>query len=434
MKWLYERLAGWGDAEAIAHGDASYSYAALLAAVEEARRTIAVAPGEVVLLQGDYALPSIARLLALIESRAIIAPVAPGARAELSQLAASSRASVIMSDDGTTRTGAAGEHPLYDELRARGSPGLVIFTSGSSGQPKSVVHDVGRIIEKFEQHPRPAARTLSFLLFDHIGGFNTLMQTLASGGALVIPGSHDPDVVAACVARHRVELLPVTPTFLNLLLLGGAQQRHDLSSLRVISYGTEPMPDTTLSRAVAALPDVRFHQLYGMSELGILRSKSRGPWVQLGGEGVQTRVVDGMLQVKSASAMLGYLDAPSPFTDDGWLITGDEVEVDGDWIRIRGRRSELINVGGQKVFPAEVEGVIAALDGVTDVVVSGEPHALMGHVVACRVNLAAPEEPRAFRARLRQHCRGRLAEFKVPVRVEITDEPLYGARMKRVRR
>jgi long-chain acyl-CoA synthetase len=55
-------------------------------------------------------------------------------------------------------------------------------------------------------------------------------------------------------------------------------------------------------------------------------------------------------------------------------------------------------------------------------------------VVACRVNLAAPEEPRAFRARLRQHCRGRLAEFKVPVRVEITDEPLYGARMKRVRR
>lgn len=431
MEWLFERLASWGEAEAIVQADGAYTYAALRAAVR-ATDVSMVQPGDVVLLRGDYSLRSIALLLALLDRRAIVAPVAPGAQVETATLAASSRAQWLATEGGIARSEGQGEHALYDALRSRGAPGLVIFTSGSSGQPKSVVHDVARIVEKFVV-PKPRARTLSFLLFDHIGGFNTLMQTLASGGTLVIPGSHDPEIVASMVARHRVELLPVTPTFLNLMLLNGAHTRHDLSSLRVVSYGTEPMPDTTLARAVEALPGVRFHQLYGMSELGILRSKSRGPWVQLGGDGVEVRVVDGLLQVKSASAMLGYLDAPSPFTEDGWLITGDQVEVDGDWIRIQGRRSELINVGGQKVFPAEVENVIAALDNVTDVTVYGEAHALMGHVVVCKVNLAQPEDPKALKLRLRKHCRTHLAEYKVPVRVEVTEAPLYSARMKRLR-
>jgi len=427
--WLFDRLSAWGDAEAIVYRDQSFTYAQLLAALAPVPD---VAAGDVVLLQGDYSLKSIALLLSLLRQQAIIAPVAPGARIETGQLAATSQASFIMTEDTATATGVRPSHAIYDDLRSRSAPGLVIFTSGSSGNPKSVVHDVSRILAKHEK-PRPAARTLSFLLFDHIGGFNTLVQTLASGGTLIIPSSQDPEIVSSSVARHKVELLPVTPTFLNLMLLSGAHERHDLGSLRVVSYGTEPMPETTLDRAQKALPAVRFHQLYGMSEMGILKSKSRGPWVQLGGDGVETRIVDGILHVKSPSAMLGYLDAPSPFLEDGWMNTGDEVEVDGDWIRIKGRRSELINVGGQKVFPQEVENVIAQLDNIADVTVFGEPHALMGNVVACRVNLVAPEDPRALKTRLRKHCREHIAEFKIPVKVEITDAPLYGARMKRLR-
>jgi len=87
------------------------------------------------------------------------------------------------------------------------------------------------------------------------------------------------------------------------------------------------------------------------------------------GEGFETRVVDGILHIKAKSAMLGYLNSPSPFTEDGWTITGDSVEVDGEYMRFMGRQSEIINVGGEKVYPGEVESVIQEFDNVAEVTV-----------------------------------------------------------------
>ena len=72
--------------------------------------------------------------------------------------------------------------------------------------------------------------------------------------------------------------------------------------------------------------------------------------------------------------MLGYLNAPSPFDEDGFMNTGDQVEQDGEWIRILGRESEIINIGGEKVYPAEIESVVLQLDGVEDVAVYGKSH------------------------------------------------------------
>ena len=116
--------------------------------------------------------------------------------------------------------------------------------------------------------------------------------------------------------------------------------------------GPQGMPESTLQHLHKVLPDVRLKQTYGLSELGILRSKSKSSdslWVKVGGEDYETKIVDGILWIRARSAMLGYLNAPSPFTEDGWFITGDAVEVDGEYIKILGRKSELINVGGEKV-------------------------------------------------------------------------------------
>src|SRR5439155_1572503 len=110
-----------------------------------------------------------------------------------------------------------------------------------------------------------------------------------------------------------------------------------------------------------------------------------------GGDGFETRVVDGMLQIRARSAMLGYLNAPSPFTSDGWLPTGDAVDVDGEYLRIRGRHSEIINVGGEKVYPAEVESVLQSMEGVKDVTVGSEPNPISGQIVTARVKLATGE-------------------------------------------
>ncbi|MGH2547497.1 MAG: AMP-binding enzyme, partial [Actinomycetota bacterium] len=165
-----------------------------------------------------------------------------------------------------------------------------------------------------------------------------------------------------------------------------------------------------------------------------LSPSSTSTRLQLGGrDGYETRVVDGLLEVRAPSAMLGYLNAPSPFTPDGWFRTGDAVQVEGESLRVLGRRSEMINVGGEKVFPAEIESVIIGMDGVEDVTVSGEPNALVGQIVAARVKLSPTEPADGFRNRLRHFCKGKLEPFKVPQRIELVDHPLHGARYKKLR-
>src|SRR5205823_4172895 len=207
-------------------------------------------------------------------------------------------------------------HELLHRLRKRGHSGLILFSSGSTGQSKAALHDIVGMLGKFKVS-RHARRTITFLLYDHIGGFNTMLYQLSNAGCIVTVQNRDPDTVLAAIEKYRVELLPTSPTFINLMLLSEAHQRYNVSSLQVVTYGTEPMPASTLRRFHSSLPNVQLQQTYGLSEVGILRSKSRSSdslWVKLGGEGFQTRVVDGILQIKAESAMLGYLNAPSPFT------------------------------------------------------------------------------------------------------------------------
>src|SRR2546428_10453331 len=105
---------------------------------------------------------------------------------------------------------------------------------------------------------RPRQRAISFLLFDHIGGVNTMLHVLSNGGCLITVPDRNPDSVLRCVEEYEAELLPISPTFLNLVLLSEAFKRHDLSSLRTVSYGTEPMPESTLRR---------FHELISKTQL-----------------------------------------------------------------------------------------------------------------------------------------------------------------------
>jgi acyl-CoA synthetase (AMP-forming)/AMP-acid ligase II len=243
--------------------------------------------------------------------------------------------------------------------------------------------------------------------------------------------------VCAAIAAHKVELLPTSPTFLNLLLVSEAYRQYDLSSLKLVTYGTEMMPQRTLDRLTELLPNVTFQQTYGLSELGILRSKSERSnslWVKVGGEGFETKIKDGALWIKAHSAMMGYFNAPSPFDEDGWMNTGDMVEAQGDYVRFLGRASEIVNVGGRKVYPAEVEDALLAIPNVRDVTVSAEPHPITGNIVVARFNLLKPEEVSSFRKRVREFCRGRLDAFKIPARIEIVDADQFSGRFKKMRR
>ncbi|HEY3383789.1 MAG TPA: fatty acid--CoA ligase family protein [Vicinamibacterales bacterium] len=442
VDFLLARMAEHADALAVAAGDTTCTYREILEETATWRERVekaGVPRGAVVSVEGDYGVGPIAAFLALAERGAVIVPLSPDSAQHLDEFLQLGQVEFRLraADSAEAQpTGRRAGHACYDTLCQRRVPGLVLFTSGSTGRHKAAVHDLARLLRKFETR-RHRRRTLVFLQLDHIGGVNTLLYTLSNGGAVVAPPDRSPASVAACIERYAVELLPTSPTFLNLLLLSGEHERRDLSSLTLITYGTEAMPESTLRKVATAFPRAKLQQTYGLTEVGILRSQSRGSdslWVRVGGEGYETKVVDGRLWVRAESAMLGYLNAPSPFDADGFLDTGDRVEVDGEWLRILGRESEIINVGGNKVYPAEVEDALLDLPGVRDAVVHAEPNPITGQIVAATVVLDDRSEPvSAFKLRMRQGLKPRLPAWKIPAKVILADGPLHSSRFKRMR-
>ncbi len=441
--WFSARLADWGDEPALASGEQVTSYAELLQATEAWRERFVerqVRPGVVVAIDGSFSLQACGAFLAAMQLGAVVVPLTALMRAHREKFLAIAEVSLLVELDGADgwSVSALDQHaqnPLIGRLAERGHPGLVIFSSGSTGAPKAILHDLLAILEKFRK-VRHKKTTLTFLLFDHIGGIDTMLNAFGSGGTVVTVAQRTPELVAKAIETHRVHTLPTSPTFLNLFLISGVWEQHDLSSLKVIAYGTEPMPQSTLERLHEIFPDVALVQTYGMSELGVLRSRSRDStslWIKFTGDEFQTKVKEGILWVKAETAMLGYLNAPDLFDAEGWLNTQDAVEVDGEYLRILGRASDLINVGGQKVYPAEVENLLLQLDNVAEVAVFGKPHPMMGQIVAARFNLSQPEPLDLFKRRMNAFCRERLAKYQIPVFVELADANQFGARFKKLR-
>lgn len=404
-------------------------------------RTDDVGAGTVCGVLGDYSPESSALLVALMQANAILVPFTRHVERELPALVALAgvqRLFRVDSDDAWSVEIFPPQlpNPLVATFRARGTPGLIVFTSGSTGRPKGILHDCECVARKFVAE-RPGWRTILFLMVDHFGGFNTLLSTFAYGGTAVSVPDRMPDTVCRIIEQSRATLLPTTPTFLNLLIASGCHRGYDLSSLQMITYGTEVMAETTLQQIRMIFPNARIKQTYGLSEVGVLHSISESDgsvWVKVGGNGFDVKVVDDVLWVRSEANMVGYLNAPSPFDSDGWMCTSDQVEVRGEYMRVLGRTSELINVGGQKVLPIEVETTLLKADNVREATVYGVRHPLMGQVAHARVSLHRPEDPEALAERLRTFCVERMARYKVPVRFTVVgDEEQHNERFKKLR-
>jgi len=429
--------------EAIIWQDTIFTYRNLLDKFhywEEEISAQGIESGSIAVVDADFSPTSIALMLALFGKGCIFFPLTRSVRSQKDEFIEIGQGEIkfcINEKDEVTISHLPyrADHELYNTLRNEKHPGLVFFSSASTGKSKASVHDVTKLLDKFRV-PRYSLRTITFLLYDHIGGLNTLLYTLSNAGVLVTTNERSPDGVLKAVEKHRVELLPVSPTFINLILLSEAYKRYDIGSLKTVTYGTEPMPESTLKRFNMLFPTIKMIQTYGLSEVGILRSQSKSSdslWVKVGGEGFETRVVNGMLEIKAASAMLGYLNAPSPFTKDGWFNTGDAVVVEGEYIKILGRKSEIINVGGEKVYPQEVENTILEMDNVAEVTVYGERNPITGSIVCAKVTLIHEEEKQSFSTRLREYCSPRLLRYKIPIKIDILNIKQYSDRFKKIR-
>jgi len=428
---------------AFASGDRVDSYGRLQALTQTAIAALALRGlprGSPVAIVAGHGPAGTAWLLACAAAGCVAVPLAGNAAEHAARLrVAAVRLVVTCGWDGWTFSDGpgGGTPPLIADLARKGRAGLVLFSSGTSGEPKAMVHDFEGLLSLYADR-KPRALPVCILLgFDHIGGLHTLFGALAAGSLVVVPAATTPAAVAEAVERHKAAILPASPTFLNLLLASGENGRHDLSSLRIISYGTEPMPESVLGRLRAAFPRAKLLQTFGTSETGIARTESPDPGsllMRIDDPNLEWRVVEGELWLRSKTQILGYLNSPNNrFTPDGWFRTGDRVELGPDrTLRVLGRAGEMINVGGEKVMPAEVESVVLAVPGVVDCRARGEASVLTGQTVVLDVVAAPGADEESLKSSIRGACRAGLARHKVPTRVVFV-AAVSGERSKKLR-
>lgn len=441
IEFIKDNMKKRGNETAVISQNKQYTYRQIY---EEYERSVdflereQVDSGKIVALLADFTPVSIALTLAMIEKNIILVPISKTIKTIDSYLEIS-ETEVFIDVTGeeikVKRYAVEPAHEMLLELKRRNAPGLILFSSGTTGEPKAALHDLTFLMEKFKKKGK-VLKTLTFLLFDHIGGFNTMMHALANGGTIVTLQTRSEEEVCRLIEQYRIELLPTSPTFLNMILLSHAYEKYDLSSLKIISYGTEPMPETTLKRIHAIFPEVRLKQTYGLSEVGIMATKSESSeslWLKLGGDGYETKIEDDILYIKAKSAMMGYLNAPSPFDEEGWFNTKDKVLVKGDYIKILGRTTDLINVGGEKVYPVEIESVLLEMLGVLDARVFGTDNPLTGKMIVAELLVDSCNNNRDFIKKARSYCRDKLERFKIPAKFILTTESLHGNRFKKKR-
>jgi acyl-CoA synthetase (AMP-forming)/AMP-acid ligase II len=445
MNWFINQLEKRADQIAIVDTNESFSYSELYYQVLAYRRELdlEIESGKIVAILSDYNFYSVALFFALFQKHAVIVPIVSANIEEIDRRTSVVKPCVVIRiDDGELvfehKSLQSQYHPMVQSLISGGNAGLILFSSGSTGEPKAMVHNLDNLINSYHGKKSKNLCILVFLMFDHIGGLNTLLNALSIGAKVVFPAIRNPDHVARLIQRFQVNVLPSSPTFLNLMLMAGVHDRYDLSSIKMITYGTESMPESLLEKIKAVFPRARLLQTFGTSETGIVQTKSRSSdslEIRFDDPSAECKIVNGELWIRSKTQVLGYINSSmDSFTEDGWFRTGDLVEQsDGGFIRIRGRLKEIINVGGEKVLPSEVESVVLELEFVDDCMVFGEKTAITGQMVSIQVVLAEEFDHREAKRLIRRHCKDRLEAYKIPVKFEFVAKTNFGERFKKKR-
>jgi long-chain acyl-CoA synthetase len=413
--------------------DGALSWGALQARAGGAARRLArdgVGPGDVVALLLPNTWGFVAALWGGLALGATVAPLNPLLAGEERARILAHLAPRVVLDAAPAEDTAAFPAPAPPT-----APALVLYTSGSTGQPKGVALSHRALAAANEAWAGPvmglseADRVLAGLPLAHSFGLNgALLAPLLAGAAVVLQERFAPEDALRAIARHRVTVLPGVATMFSRLLESPALAGADVSSLRLAVSGAAPCP-WPLAEAWRHRTGVRIVRGYGTTELfrpiSYLAAEPADLPDSIGRAvpGVTLRLVDDELWIRTPAVMDGYLRAPedtAAVLADGWFKTGDLATISPEgYVTIVGRKRELILRGGYSVVPAEVEAALLGHPAVAEAAVVGVAHAGLGEDVAAFVTLrpgaaAAPEALIAF-------CRERLAAYKYPRQVTIVE-------------
>jgi len=349
--------------------------------------------------------------------------------------------------------GSGGREPRVDEIQPCGSVGhpgsVILLTSGTTGKPKAARHTWASLARPVRCADPGEGRTWLLTYRPNLyAGLQVALQCLTNQGTLVVPrAGASPPEIARLMAEHVVEFASATPSYWRRLLLFADADVLRRVPLRQVTLGGELVDQQVLDGLSTLFPAARIVHVYATTELGrcfsVSDRRSGFPAAFLdtvSPEGVELRVRDGELQVRSANAMEGYDDcagtgAPARARARNDLApTGDLVEVRGDRVFFVGRRSDLINVGGNKVHPAEVERVLRAVPGVGDVRVYAKASSIAGELVACDVVPEPGVDPEHLKRELVRRCSNGLLTFQRPRLIQVVEEIAVSAAGKILRR
>lgn len=442
MNYLFEKFKEFETKDAIVVDEITYSYGSLLEQIKIFKNILEkqIKPSSVVAILGDYSFFNIALFFALFENKNIIVPITSTISKIQDEYISESfceyTIETIKSDLDIKITEQNSSHEMIKKLKENQNSGLILFSSGSTGKPKAMIHNLDNLINSYKDKKAKSMNMLVFLMFDHIGGLNTLFNALCMGACLIIPKNRDAKNICELIEKYKIMVLPSSPTFLNLILISGEHEKYDLSSLRMITYGTEAMPESLLLKLKESFPKVKFLQTFGTSETGISTTSSKSSdslYMKIEDSNQEYKIVDNELWLRSKTQVLGYLNASmDSFTSDGWFKTGDLVEeLEDGYLKIIGRSKEVINIGGQKVLPAEVESVILSMNEIDDCMVYSEANVITGQTVVCDVVLHEAKEN--IKKIIRLFCKDKLESFKIPTKVNVVEKTNFSERFKKIR-
>jgi acyl-CoA synthetase (AMP-forming)/AMP-acid ligase II len=312
-----------------------------------------------------------------------------------------------------------------------GESSVTILTSGTTGRPKAAKHTWASLARpvRITSEAEPSSWLLTYR--PHLyAGLQVSLQCFASGATLVNPGANaSVDRIVDLLAREQVACVSATPSYWRQLLIFSQPEVLAKAKLRQITLGGEVVDQGVLDMLQRAFPTARLVHIYATTELGRCFSVTDGQagfpsrfLNAVSPDGVELRIHDGELQVRSANAMRGY-DALSGVANQAgdWFATGDLVRCEADRCYFIGRASDIINVGGNKVSPQEVEQVLRAVPGVADVRVFAKSSSMVGQMVAAQIVPHCAQDSATVRAAVIEAGVRQLTPQQRPRLIEIVD-------------